>query len=197
MIRAVIDQKAFEQLVSGKSVTIQGTALRLVSGNVDVELILSDIGLESMMACIRQAAVLPQVPIVDSLDVVMRREREREEATSRLYLMEQGWEQVLNQEEDECELWKCSFKTREKWPARIGRDHATPHFWDLDEAMLLQKQIDECRAAMASPAPFDTIRRIKIEWEALGLRCKCCESDACYICEITHLLNEAVSSEPK
>lgn len=34
----------------------------------------------------------------------------------------------------------------------------------------------------------DLLRRIKIEWEALALSCKCSEGAGCSICEITFLL---------
>ena len=66
MIRAVIDQDAFEKLVAGKTVKISGgasgTAGRIEQSFhvVEVELILSDIGFQAMIDAIRIAAGLQE-----------------------------------------------------------------------------------------------------------------------------------------
>ena len=40
--------------------------------------------------------------------------------------------------------------------------------------------------------PLDTIQRIAIAWIALDIKCNCGPSSACDICEITHLIDEAL-----
>jgi hypothetical protein len=45
----------------------------------------------------------------------------------------------------------------------------------------------------------DTLERIKTEWvglvDTLGLKCDCGPKQACSVCEITHLLAEALEPE--
>lgn len=39
--------------------------------------------------------------------------------------------------------------------------------------------------------PIDTLRRIAREWKGIGLQCGCKSNQACPICEIDYLLEEA------
>lgn len=51
---------------------------------------------------------------------------------------------------------------------------------NMDDAVF-QKQVD----------PVDTLRRIAKEWFATRQKCKCKSNEACSICEIDYLLDEA------
>lgn len=43
--------------------------------------------------------------------------------------------------------------------------------------------------------PIDTLRRIGMEWLAIRTKCKCKTNEACSVCEIDYLLEEAFEIE--
>lgn len=56
----------------------------------------------------------------------------------RQHLLDRDWEQVLT-EEDGCETWRFPFELREHYRPLVSM---TRHFWDLEEAVELQDEID-------------------------------------------------------
>lgn len=64
------------------------------------------------------------------------------ETEQRDYLTAKGWEQALT-EEDGCETWTYPKERRGDWPEWARFAYGTHYWWDLDEAFVLQKHIDE------------------------------------------------------
>ena len=57
----------------------------------------------------------------------------------RAYLVRAGWEQVMT-EEDGCESWSLPHPIRKRYPEELAC--RTQHYWDLDEAVALQRKLD-------------------------------------------------------
>lgn len=55
------------------------------------------------------------------------------------YLLAKGWEMPMC-EEDGVETWRFPFERRNEWPPGVGCQGQ--HYWDLEEAVELQKLVD-------------------------------------------------------
>ena len=60
----------------------------------------------------------------------------------REYLRVAGWQQVMTAE-DGCETWSYPWPRRKDWPDWVKEKHGTQHYWDLDEAVELQRKIGD------------------------------------------------------
>lgn len=65
---------------------------------------------------------------------------------------------------------------------------------DLLANDLTADNIDEAEFT-AKIDPVDTLRRIGKAWKAIGQKCECRSNQACNICEIDYLLEEAFTVE--
>lgn len=57
------------------------------------------------------------------------------------FLLSKGWEHVMTEEEG-CDTWTYPHLLRRGWPEWATKLHGTQHYWDRDEAIELQQEID-------------------------------------------------------
>lgn len=122
-------------------------------------------------------------------------------ASEEAYLISRGWDHVMT-EEDGVDTWRLPFELRSEMPKFVSR---TQHYWDRDEAVALQKQIDSVMANKTSapqPAPQGEVKQMAgDEVATVGLSCGryyleiagiavAVEGDAC-----RHMLPEEAAEE--
>lgn len=98
-------------------------------------------------------------------------------ADEETFLLDHRWEHVLT-EEDGCDTWSYPQELRKYWPKDILYQYGTQHWWDRDEAMKLQNEINARTTVQLaerwtritnddeSSPPIRPIRPLKLDYQS-------------------------------